>query len=75
MGTIEKSNIFDKESVTIEHPKTIIKSSKLIKQSKIITQQPNIIKVYTKSKAADRALQLHLIKRHILLRNCLQRYK
>ena len=31
LETVEKPNIFDKESVTIEHPKTIIKLSKPIK--------------------------------------------
>lgn len=40
-----------------------------------MTQQPNIIKVYTKSIAADRTVQLDLIKRYIFPRNCSQRYK
>ena len=49
----------------IKHPKTVTKLSKPIKQPIIITQQPNKIKVYTESKAADRMLQL----RHILTKN------
>ena len=56
------------ESVSIEHPNTVTKLSRPIKQPKIITQQPNKIKVYTESKAADCALQLDLIKINFLLK-------
>ena len=49
----------------IKHRKTVTKLSKPIKQPIIITQQPNKIKVYTESKAADGMLQL----RHILTKN------
>ena len=50
--TAEKPDIFDIESITIEHPKIVIKLSK----SKIITQKLNKIKTYTESKAADLTL-------------------
>ena len=65
LETVEKSNILDIESVTIEHPKTVTKLSK----PKIITQQPNKIKIFTKSEATDLTLQLDIIKRHILPKN------
>lgn len=38
LKTVEKSNIFDNESVSIEHPKTVSKLSKPILK---ITQQSN----------------------------------
>ena len=53
---------FDKESVTIEHRKTATKLSK----PKIINQQPNKIKTYIESKAADCTLQSDIIKKRIL---------
>ena len=43
---VENTNIFDIESVTIEHPKIATKLSK----PKLITQQTNKIKMYTESK-------------------------
>ena len=46
----------------MEHPKIATKLSK----PKLITQQANKIKMYTESKYADRTLQLHVIKGHIL---------
>ena len=47
--TIEKPNI-DRESVIIEHPRTVTKLSKPIKQPNIIPQKPkNKIKEYKES--------------------------
>ena len=37
---LEKENIFDIKSVTIEYPRTVTKLSELIKQAEIIIQQP-----------------------------------
>ena len=54
----EKPNIFDIESVTIEHWKTVTKLPK----PKIITQLPNKIKTYIESKVADCTLQSDIIK-------------
>lgn len=64
-STVEKLNIFDIESVTTEHPKNITKLSK----PKLITKQQNKIKIYAESNAADRTLQLDIIKSHILFKN------
>ena len=65
---VEKPNVFDIESITIEHRKTATKLWKPIKQPKIITQQSSKIKVFINSKAADPTLQLNVIKRHILIK-------
>ena len=59
LQTVEKLNIFDIKSVTIEHPKPVTKLLKPMKQT-------NKRKVYTESKAADCTLQSDFIKRHNL---------
>ena len=46
LQTVEKPNIFEIKSVTIEHLTIVTKLSKPIKQQNIITQQPNKIKIY-----------------------------
>ena len=60
---------------TIEHRKTATNLSKPIKNPKFITQQPTRTKVYTVSKAADRMLQLDVMKRRSFPKKWLQRYK
>ena len=64
METAEKPDVFDIESVTIVHAKTVTKISKPIKQNnnQIITQQTNKINNYTGSKIAIGKLLLDLIK-------------
>ena len=66
METIEKPNIFDVESVTIKHSKTVTKLSKPIKELKIISQQTNKIKFYAESKTAS----FNIAKSTCYLRNC-----
>ena len=57
------------KSVNKEHRKTITKLSKAT------TNQPNNLKIYTESKAANQTLQLDIIKRHILPKKCSQDYE
>ena len=75
LENVEKTNTFDIESVTIEHPNAAAKLSKPIKQPKIINQQPNKIKVCLESKTADRTLQLDLVERYVPPRKCSQSHK
>ena len=67
---LEKANIFDIESVTIEYPVTVTEISKPIKQPEFITQQSSKGKVCTETKAVDWLLQLDLIKKYILPKKC-----
>ena len=52
--------------VNTEHSNTAPNLSKPIKELKIITQQPEKTKTYTEPTAADRMLQLAIIKRYYL---------
>ena len=59
MENVEKPNIFDRELVTIECPKTAIQVSKPTSKK---------VKIDTESKPADRTLTLDFIKDFILLK-------
>ena len=54
------------EIVNTEHSNTASNLSKPIKEPKIITRQPEKTKIYTEPTAADRMLQLDIIKKHYL---------
>ena len=54
------------EIVNTEHSNTAPNLSKPIKEPKIITLQSEKIKTYTEPTAADRMLQLDIIKKHYL---------
>ena len=60
LETVEKRNIFNIKSDTIEHPKTASKLSNPIKQPNVITQQPNVV---------DHKLLLNIIKIYIFPQN------
>ena len=60
---VEKLNIFDIKTATIEHPKTVTKLAEPKKQRKIIIPQPNKIEVYTEPKTTGPTPEIDLIKK------------
>ena len=62
MRNVEKSNIFDREPLTIELPKTVTELSKPRKQQ-------NKVKIDTESKLADRTLKLDFVEDILSFKN------
>ena len=65
LETIEKSNIFDKESAMIEFQKRLRNDRS---PQNIHFQQPKKIKAYTESEVADRSYNLTSLKDIFLLK-------
>ena len=72
LETIEKPNIFDKESAMIKFQKRLRNDRS---PQNIHFQQTKKIKAYTESEVADRTLQFDVIKRHIPPKKILQLYE